>query len=204
MAIDKRRSTAMMIHSFAVAHAATAAALANTMVGDEAALTALTVAMIIAVAKLNGADWDTGTALAFLGVLAGGYIGTRGAVLLVKWIPGIGNAANAAVTFGTTEVLGWATYAFINKAGSNADPREIDKKEASALWKEAKSTRDAEKRMTEQLYERMSSDDRKRMREIARELSDNGLSTETRKVLEDEMEGIIAKYIRPQQSSRGD
>ncbi len=50
MECDKRM-TGILIHTFAIAHALTAALLAQTLVGDEAALTALTVAMIISVAK---------------------------------------------------------------------------------------------------------------------------------------------------------
>ena len=93
---SKKKMTGMMIHGFAVAHAVAAALLAQTLVGDEAVLTALTIAMIIAVAKMNGADWDTGAALAFLGICIGGYVGVRGATFLVKVIPGVGNVCHAA------------------------------------------------------------------------------------------------------------
>ena len=54
-----------------------------------------------------------------LGIFAGKYIGIRGATFLVKWIPFLGNVVNAAVTFATTELLGWATYAFVSKGMQN-------------------------------------------------------------------------------------
>ena len=98
----EKRMSGFIIHGFAVAHAVVAALFAQTLVGDEAILTSLTVAMIISVARLNGAKWSAGEALAFLGIFIGYYVGTRGAAFLIKWIPGIGNAANATVTFATT------------------------------------------------------------------------------------------------------
>ena len=49
----EKKVTAITIHGFAVAPAATAFALAQTMVGDEAALTVLTIAMIECIARIN-------------------------------------------------------------------------------------------------------------------------------------------------------
>mgnify|MGYP007007084490 CR=1 FL=1 len=57
----------VIIHSFATAHAIAAAALAQTLVGDEATLTALTIAMIIALSKLYQAPLSWGGALSFFG-----------------------------------------------------------------------------------------------------------------------------------------
>ena len=74
----------VIIHSFATAHAIAAAALAQTLVGDEATLTALTIAMIIALSKLYQAPLSWGGALSFLGVFAGFYLGTRGATCLIN------------------------------------------------------------------------------------------------------------------------
>ncbi|HET6518869.1 MAG TPA: hypothetical protein VFG47_03505, partial [Geminicoccaceae bacterium] len=44
---SRARLTAVIIHGYALAQGAAAAGLAQTLVGDEAALTALTVAMIM-------------------------------------------------------------------------------------------------------------------------------------------------------------
>ena len=190
---SKKRMTGMMIHGFAVAHAVTAALLAQTLVGDEAALTALTVAMIIAVAKMNGADWDTGMALAFLGIFIGGYVGVRGATFLIKWIPGIGNAANAAVTLTTTEVLGWATYLFIKKGKSN--PKDMTEKEKEALWKEAKSMQKEEEQESKRLYDSMSEADKSEYKSIMNQLKTKNLPDETRSYLLNRLEIITEKYI---------
>lgn len=190
---EKKRMSGMMIHGFAVAHALTAALLAQTLVGDEAALTALTVAMIIAVAKLNGADWDSGAALAFLGVFIGGYLGVRGATFLVKWIPGIGNAANAAVTFTTTEVLGWATYLFIKKG--KGDPRAMTQAEKDSLWQEARDMREKEEAESKRLYESMSEEDKKEYKDIMSQLREKNLPENTRNYLLNRLESISGKYM---------
>ncbi len=190
---SKKKMTGMMIHGFAIAHAATAALLAQTFVGDEAALTTLTIAMIISVAKMNGADWDAGAALAFLGVFIGGYVGVRGATFLIKWIPGIGNAANAAVTFATTEVLGWATYLFVQKGKS--DPKSMTQEEKDSLWKEAKSVREAEAKESKRLYDAMSESDKKEYSSIMEQLRNKSLPDNTRNYLLDRLETITGKYI---------
>lgn len=190
---EKKRMTGMMIHGFAVAHAATAAVLAQTLVGDEAALTALTVAMIIAVARLNGADWDAGAALAFLGIFIGSYVGVRGATFLIKWIPGIGNAANACVTFGTTEVLGWATYLFIKKGKTN--PEAMTKSEKEDLLNEAKSIHGREKDESKRLYESMSESDKAEYKDIMKQLRQD-LPESTRNYLLKRLEDISDKYMQ--------
>lgn len=190
---EKKRMTGMMIHGFAAAHAVAAAVLAQTFVGDEAALTALTIAMIVAVAKLNGADWDSGAALAFLGVFIGGYVGVRGATFLVKWIPGIGNAANAAVTFATTEVLGWATYLFVQKG--KGDPKAMTQAEKDALWAEAKSMKEKEAEESKRLYESMSERDKKEYKEIMAQLREKNLPESTRTYLLNRLESISGQYI---------
>lgn len=112
----------VIIHGFAIARAVTAATLSQTVIGDEAALTALTIAMIVGISRVYNRPWGVGNALAFLGCFAGFYLGTRGAVFLIKWIPGIGNAANAAtaaswrlrasLTYFTAAGLLWSSSAF--------------------------------------------------------------------------------------------
>ncbi len=190
---SKKKMTGMMIHGFAVAHALTAALLAQTLVGDEAALTALTIAMIIAVAKMNGADWDTGMALSFLGISIGGYVGIRGATFLVKWIPGIGNAANALSTLATTEVLGWATYLFIKKGKTN--PKDMTEEEKNNLWREAREMQRTEEKESRRLYDAMSADDKDEYKSIMSQLKAKDLPEETRDYLLHRLETITEKYM---------
>lgn len=123
----EERLTGFLIHGFAVTHAAAAALLLQTLVGDAVVLTGLTVAMIVSIARANNRSWGVGDALSVVSVLAGCYLGTRGAVLLVKWIPGIGNAANAVTTFGVTELLGWIAYLLVKEDKKPGDPSRKQK-----------------------------------------------------------------------------
>lgn len=190
---DKKKITGMMIHGFATAHAFTSAVLSQTFVGDEAVLTALTVAMIIAVAKVNGVKWGSGAALKFLGFYAGGYIGLRGATLLVKWIPGVGNAVNSAVTFTTTEVLGWAVYLFLKKG--KTDPQSLTKEEKTALWNEAKEVREKEAVESKRLYHSMGKEDEEEYKNIIKQLRSSELTEEQRDGLVERLVDIADKYV---------
>lgn len=152
----EKRVTALIIHGFAVAHAATAFALAQTMVGDEIALTLLTIAMIECIARANDRKWGVGEALAVMGVIAGTYIGTRLGVTLIKWVPGLGNGANAAATFTTTEILGWLAYAIVKQ---DKDPSQLTEKEKRELKKEAEKLQ--KDKTGEELYEKMSAEDKR-------------------------------------------
>lgn len=157
----EKRTTALMIHGFAVAHAATAFALAQTMVGDEAALTVLTIAMIECVARVNDRKWGAAEAFAVMGVMAGGYIGTRLGVAFVKWIPGLGNGANAAATFATTEILGWITYTLVKQ---DKDPSKLTREEKKELQREAEELRND--KTGEELYDKMSNQDKKKIDDL--------------------------------------
>jgi uncharacterized protein (DUF697 family) len=187
---NNKRLTGMVIHGFAVAHAATAFTLAQTIIGDEVALTALTVAMIVTIARINGADWSV-SKIRF-SIFAGGYLGTRGAVLLVKWIPGIGNVANATVTFAITETIGWVTYLIIQK-GMN--PETLSKEDATTLWEEAKDIREKEKEEMKKLYESMNPEDKKESDSLLKQLENEDLPDETKNCLISRLEAITSKYV---------
>lgn len=185
---EKKRATGMMIHGFAVAHALTAGVLAQTLVGDEAALTALTVAMIIAVAKVNGVKWGSGAALSFFGLFVGGYMSLRGTAFLFKWIPGIGNVANAGLTFTSTEIVGWAVYLFIKKG--KTDPQSITKEEKKALWNEAKDMREKEEDESRRLYHSMGEADEEEYKSIMKQLRSKELTEEQRDELVERLADI--------------
>lgn len=153
----EKRITALIIHGFAVAHAATAFTLAQTILGDELALTVLTIAMIECVARVNDRKWGVADALAVIGVLAGGYVGTRLGVAFIKWIPGLGNGANAAATFTTTEILGWIAYTLVKQ---DKNPSKLTKKEKEELIREAEKL--SNDKTGEELYGKMSSQDKKK------------------------------------------
>ncbi|MDE7298941.1 MAG: hypothetical protein K2N94_08975 [Lachnospiraceae bacterium] len=186
----QRRITAIMIHGFAAAHAAVAFTLSQTMVGDELALAGLTVAMIECIARVNDRKWGVGEALATIGVMSGGYIGTRLGVALIKWIPGLGNGANAAATFATTEILGWIAYTLVKQ---NKSPSKLTKKEKEELKKEAENLKND--KTGEELYEKMSAEDKKEFNELMKQFRKIGRKDDAaREPVIAQLEELIKKY----------
>lgn len=185
----------VVIHGFAAAHAVTAASLAQTMVGDEAALTVLTIAMIISLSRIYNAPVSWGGALSFLGVFAGFYLGTRGATCLIKWIPGIGNTANALSTVFTTEVLGWSTVYVLSRG---RDLSTVKKDEADDIIREGKELRKrnaAEKKRIENIINnKMTSGEKALYHSIMDQLKDKDLSTYQRENLIRKLDDLFKKY----------
>ena len=198
MAVDNKKLTGIMIHGFAVAHAGTAFALAQTVVGDTAALTGLTIAMIVSISMVNGANWSISKGFAFLGVYAGTYFGTMGAVTLIKWIPGLGNVANAAVSFTLTEVMGWATYLIIKQSSDpkNIDPKSLSKEEIKKIMEIAKGMQKAETEEMKRLYDSMEPEEKAEFGSIMKQLKNRELPEETRKYLIGRIETISSKYAK--------
>lgn len=188
----EKRLTGFIIHGFAVAHAGAAALLSQTIVGDEAALTVLTVSMILSIARANNRSWGVADALSVISVLAGGYLGTRGAVLFVKWIPGIGNAANAVVTFGVTELLGWIAYLLVK---DDKKPSELTEKEKRQLKENAEQVKSEEHENSKRLYESMTQEDKTEYEQIMKQLRNKDLPEETREYLTIRLEKIAKKYV---------
>lgn len=189
----EKQLTGFIIHGFAFTHAAAAALLAQTLVGDEAVLTTLTVAMIVAIARVNNRSWGVGDALAMIGVLAGWYVGTRGVIFLVKWVPGIGNAANAISTFGATELLGWTAYLLVKQ---NKKPQDLSRKEAKELKRQAEKLKKEEHDRSEQLYNSMSPEDKKEYEDIMKQLKNKNLPESTIDYLTKRLGTIAAKYVK--------
>lgn len=186
----EKRITAVVIHGFAAAHAATAFALAQTVVGDEPLLTLLTIAMIECVARVNNRKWGVAEALAVMGVMAGGYIGTRLGVTLIKWIPGLGNGANAAATLATTEILGWIAYTLVKE---DKDPSKLTQAEKKAVQREAEELR--KDKTGEELYNKMSAQDKKKFDDLMTQF--RRLSREDdarREELIQQVSDIVKKY----------
>jgi uncharacterized protein (DUF697 family) len=191
-ALDNRaRLTAVIIHGFALAQGAAAAGLAQTLVGDEAALTALTVAMIMAVSRVNGRDWGVGEGLALIGAMAGFYLASRGAVFLVKWIPLLGNVANAVTSMAVAEVLGWATYLLVRE---NRRPGDLAEGEAREIYRRARELRGRMKDEAERLVEAMSPEDRAHYDRLIRRLKVRDLPEREREAALAELDGLVVKY----------
>lgn len=193
--MNKQIMSNVVIHSFATAHAITAASLSQTIAGDDVALTILTIGMIIALARIYNAPMSWGNALTYFGVFAGFYLGTRGATFLIKWVPGIGNAANAISTIFTTEVIGWSTVFLLSRG---RDLTTVSKNEADFIIREGKKLRKenvAEKERIDTIINKKMTDGEKALyHSIMEQLKEKDLSVQQRDELLKKLDELFAKY----------
>ncbi len=104
-----------VIHTASLGAAGVGAGMAQAPGADAPVICAIQTTMIVAVAELHGASITKTVAadllLTFTATLAG-----RGlSQLLVGWIPGFGNAINAATAAGFTEAVGWAASEYFEQ-----------------------------------------------------------------------------------------
>lgn len=119
---DRRDQAKIIIHAAAAASAGTAAVLSKKSIlgaflkADTPVLTAIAIGMVIALGKLFDQDISSASAITLLSKYIGAGASMAGAKSLVGWIPLLGNAANATITFGFMEALGWKIYSYFDKA----------------------------------------------------------------------------------------
>lgn len=187
---SKKRQTAIAIHKYAAAHAAVAALLAQTEVGDEVCLTILTSAMMCTVVSINGGKWSAKLGGTILSIAGGTVVGVKSGMLLIKWIPGIGNAANAAASSFTTELLGWTAYALIS---SSHDPENLTETQKQEIRQMAEKLKGDEKSSGRQLYKKMSRDDKRAIDDLLKTMRKTK-GEEAAEKIAFKIANIISKY----------
>ncbi len=100
----------IIIHGAAVAAAVVGGGLAQIPASGSIVITPIQVSMIIALGSLHEKTLDKSSALGILAAAYGPYVGRTVSQLLIAWIPGVGNAINAATAFVITESIGWAAH----------------------------------------------------------------------------------------------
>jgi uncharacterized protein (DUF697 family) len=189
---SKKRQTAATIHKYATAHAATAALLAQTEIGDELCLTILTTAMMFTIVAINGGKWTAKFAAAVLGIAGGTVIGIKAAMLLVKWIPLVGNAVNATASLFTTELLGWTAYALLSSGRDPENLTEAQKAEIKQMAENLKNKENTSKSGRE-LYKKMSRSDKRAIDDLLKTMR-KSKSEEVASELALKMAKIIERY----------
>lgn len=95
------------IHTAAALASAAAAGLAQLPGSDAIPITAIQVGMIISLGAVFGQEITKSAAKSILGGATAAIGGRTVSQFLVGWIPGLGNAINAATAASITEALGW-------------------------------------------------------------------------------------------------
>ena len=104
----------IIIHGAAAAAAAVGGGLAQIPTSDSMVITPIQISMIVALGTLHGKTLDKSSALGILAAAYGPYVGRTVSQLLIGWIPGVGNAINAATAFVITESIGWASHRILS------------------------------------------------------------------------------------------
>lgn len=188
---SKKHQTALAIHKYAVAHASVAALLAQTEIGDEFCLTILTIAMMCTVISINGGKWSAKLGGIILGIAGGTVVGIKSGMLLIKWIPGLGNAANAAASSFTTELLGWIAYSLIS---SGRDPETLTESQKQEIKQMAEKLKSDEKSSGRKLYKKMSKDDKRAIDDLLKTMRKTQ-NEESAEKLAMKIADIISRYV---------
>ncbi len=96
-----------VIHTASLAAAGVGAGLAQLPGADAPLLCSIQTAMIVAVAELHDASITKAIAADLLLTFSATMAGRGLSQVLVGWLPGVGNAVNAATAASITEAIGW-------------------------------------------------------------------------------------------------
>lgn len=114
---------------------------------------------------------------------------------MIKWVPGIGNTANALSTIFTTEVLGWATVYLLSRG---RDLSTVRKDEANHIIREGKALRkknEAEKKRIDNIVNtKMTSGEKALYHSIMEQLKDENISDSERENLIRKLDELFKKY----------
>jgi uncharacterized protein (DUF697 family) len=91
------------------------AGLAQLPTADNVVITPIQLAMIGALARIQGSTLQEAAGPTLLSSLAASVIGRGISQVVVGWIPLYGNAVNATTAASVTEAIGWAAFKYFEK-----------------------------------------------------------------------------------------
>ncbi|OZB62247.1 MAG: hypothetical protein B7X31_10015 [Thiomonas sp. 13-66-29] len=109
-----------IIHSASVAAGGVGAGLAQIPGSDAPVLTTIQSGMILAIAHHYGHSLTKAAAVDMVMTFAATMAGRGLSQVLIGWLPGIGNAINAATASALTEAVGWSADSYFAGGRSNA------------------------------------------------------------------------------------
>lgn len=111
MTSDQNTKCQVVIHTAATAAAGIGAGLAQLPGSDNVALVAVQISMAIALGNIFNLQISDAVArgmiFTVLASMTGPVVARTISQILIGWIPGVGNAVNAATAAGITEAIGW-------------------------------------------------------------------------------------------------
>lgn len=137
--MSKNSKVHTIIHGAAAAAAAAGTGLAQIPLSDNAVITPIQIAMIIAIGEVHGQRLSKAAALTTLSAASAGVAGRALSQFLVGWIPLYGNAVNATTAFALTEAIGWAADRILGGDETNEDA-QVESPKPVASQKERQPT----------------------------------------------------------------
>ena len=108
MTNDQKEQCHAVIHTAAVAAGGVGAGLAQLPMSDSALIVPIQITMVVSLGLVFNEHVTEAAAKGIAMGMVGSYVGRAASQILLGWIPGFGNALNAATAAGLTEALGWA------------------------------------------------------------------------------------------------
>ena len=108
MTDKQKKKCRAIIHSASVSAGVVGAGLAQLPGSDNAVIVPIQITMTIALGAVFGKKLTKSAATSSLATATASTAGRAISQFLVGWVPGIGNAINAATAAGITEAIGWA------------------------------------------------------------------------------------------------
>ena len=105
---DQNTKCHTIIHTAATATAGVGAGLAQIPGSDNAVIVPIQISMIMSLAGVFGISLTEAAAVKLIATTTATLGGRAISQFLVGWVPGIGNAINAATAFSITEAMGWS------------------------------------------------------------------------------------------------
>jgi uncharacterized protein (DUF697 family) len=187
---SKIERAAIIIHGSAVASAIAAGAFAQGawFGADTFLLTPITVWMIISIGLLFGKKYEESALWSVFGVALGAAAGVGLAKALLGLFPGLGNIANAGITFSLTEAIGWGSYKVFE---DGKDITKLTKEE----WQEyIKLGKNLEKPDVENWLKKMPPHARAEYEALAKRLGNRDITSSERDSIMHKMDELIAPY----------
>lgn len=113
-----------IIHGSTLAITTIAGGLAQIPMADSAAIAPIQIGMIVSLAGVFNINLTKSSAGAILANKIAEYLGRAAVKTTLKYIPGAGNIANAAISASITEKMGWSI------ARDFANQRKLEEKKA--------------------------------------------------------------------------
>ena len=197
MATDAQKTSAqIIIHSSAIAAATWSGASAIlpgvSVITDTAGGTVITIAMAYALSNVFSRKLDDAAITTFVSVVIGRGLGMIVLKGFFSFIPILGSATNATISFGLTEAIGWSLFLIFE---SGRDLGSLSKEEIALFLQRGKSYADQVKKSGEFAWiDELPPHIKAQYDYLTKKLGDRTLSNEERQATLKEIEELIAPY----------